>query len=269
MRKFWLPLLLPFYAASAWAAEAPATDVALGNDAIYQKSLAALTILFVVAVLLESAFAVIFNWRVFLAYFSTRGIKTIIMIVASLIVVSTFDLDVVASLVATYTTPAGQTPVVDSRPVSMFITALILAGGSAGVYNIMYALGYRNDRREQEMEKTPTTGKAWVAVRVVNKAGARDIFVRIKRGNAAGGGSPAPIAGTVGGQRQSLKELLFRNPDRFPQNGGYTVDSGFEYTISVTAVGPDGDLVAMGETFVFADRAIVDFTAELKLKPVA
>jgi hypothetical protein len=54
------------------------------DDSIYGKSGAALTMLFVIAVLLESAFAVIFEWRVFLAYFSVRGIKPIIMIAASL-----------------------------------------------------------------------------------------------------------------------------------------------------------------------------------------
>ena len=221
--------------------------------------------MFVVAVLLESAFSIIFNWRVFLTYFDTRGVKTIIMIVVSLIVVIAFNLDVVASLVAAYT-QVGDAPVaVDSRPVSKFITALILAGGSAGVYNIMYALGYRNDRREQEMAKTPTSGKAWVSVRVLRVAGARDVFVKIKRVGAPGDTSPAPIAGTIGGERPSLGELLFRNPDRFPQNGGYTVEPGVVYNIAVTGKTADGDeLQAMGEDYVFADRAIVDFRVVLQ-----
>ncbi len=44
----------------------PTNPLALDDNAIYRRSLAALTMLFVVAVLLESAFSVIFNWRVFL-----------------------------------------------------------------------------------------------------------------------------------------------------------------------------------------------------------
>src|SRR6516225_10013948 len=57
------------------------------SDTVYSTSLSVLTMLFVVALLLESAFSTIFNWRVFLTYFSTRGVKTIIMIVISLIIV--------------------------------------------------------------------------------------------------------------------------------------------------------------------------------------
>src|SRR6516164_453340 len=57
------------------------------SDMVYSSSVSVLTMLFVVALLLESAFSVIFNWRVFLTYFSTRGVKTIIMITISLIIV--------------------------------------------------------------------------------------------------------------------------------------------------------------------------------------
>lgn len=66
-------------------AEAAKSEVALGKNALYEKSLAALTMLLVLAVLLENAFSVIFNWRVFLTYFSLRGVKTIVMVTVSLI----------------------------------------------------------------------------------------------------------------------------------------------------------------------------------------
>ena len=45
------------------------------------------------AVLLENAFSIIFNWRVFLTYFSLRGMKTLVMIIVSFIVVAVFNID--------------------------------------------------------------------------------------------------------------------------------------------------------------------------------
>src|SRR5262245_36833597 len=72
------PAAAPKAAEPAKPAKAPANELALGSDAIYKSSLAALTMLFVVAVLVESALNPIFNWRVFLTYFSSTGVKTII-----------------------------------------------------------------------------------------------------------------------------------------------------------------------------------------------
>ena len=133
------------------------SPVALDNTEIYKESLAALTMLFVVAVLLESAFALIFNWRVFLAYFSRSGVKTIVMIGVSLVVVKGFNLDIVSSLLAAY-----QRSPQPSGFWSQFITALGRRG-SAGVYNIMYTLGYRKEKPESEISPRPPADKAWVA----------------------------------------------------------------------------------------------------------
>ncbi len=84
-----IPLCLGI-AGTAWAADDAAQALGLSNE-VYTASAKALTMLFVTAVVLESAFAVIFNWRVFLAYFDTRGLKTIVMIVISTIVVFLFQ----------------------------------------------------------------------------------------------------------------------------------------------------------------------------------
>jgi hypothetical protein len=210
------------------AAEKKKTEeakVGIDNDSIYRKSGAALTMLFVIAVLLENAFAVIFDWRVFLAYFSVRGIKTIIMILASIAVVHGFDLDILANLIASYKTPEGGTPIEPATitgPVSKFITALILAGGSAGVNRIMSALGFRNERREEDVVPKPPNKKAWIAVRVTGLAAkAKAIQVRIKEIPAAEvQNAPDPIAGVIGVQRVRLSTLILRDANRFPQNGG-------------------------------------------------
>ncbi|NJO37350.1 MAG: hypothetical protein HC871_06670, partial [Rhizobiales bacterium] len=135
----------------AWAQDA--NPLALGDEAIYGKSLAALTILLVLAILIENALAVIFNWRVFLTYFSLRGIRTPIMIAVAFVVARLFEIDLVAALMAAYGSPNA-----DSGPVSMFLTALILGGGSSSVNNIMVALGLRERARADAIApKAPPT----------------------------------------------------------------------------------------------------------------
>jgi hypothetical protein len=248
----------------------PANPLALDSPSIYQRSLAALTMLFVIAVLLENAFATIFNWRVFLTYFYLAGVKTIVMVAISLIVVNVFNIDVLANLIAVYKTPAGEaiTPSAVAHEfgyVSKFVTALILAGGSTGVNNIMRALGYRNDQREQEAVQRPPPDKAWVAVKVKRTRAVGTIQVRIgKVTPPAGAQTPTAIAGTIGSSLPSLKELLLRNLNRYPQNGGHTVDPDTPYHIVVE--GKDGQnqpLSAIEGDYVFARGAIVNFEATL------
>jgi hypothetical protein len=230
--------------------------------------------LFVVALLLESAFSTIFNWRVFLTYFSTRGVKTIIMIVISFIVVYVFDFDAIASLIAAFKLPAqlaaGDTKdaalaklvAEQTGAVSKFVTSLILAGGSAGIYNLMVALGFRS-QREAEVDPKPPVGQAWVAVRVrrVNAVGPVNVVVAEQAQMPAG---LLQIAGSIRFTRPSLKELLLRNVDRFPQNGGYVVAPNKAYVIKVEGHDGRGAAIStLGGTYAFAERAIVDFEVEL------
>jgi hypothetical protein len=254
-------------AADKAAAEKPP---ALNNDALYSKSLAALTMLFVVAVLLENAFAVIFNWRVFLAYFSLPGVKTIIMIVVSWLIVNTFGIDVMASLIAAYKSPAtgpAMDPATISGPASRFITALILAGGSAGVNRIMVALGFRSLRTQEDVVPRPPQNRAWVAVLLKRSQAIGDVFVQIQEiGPAAGAANaPAPIAGIIQDKRSQLSGLLFRQKNRFPPNGGHTVSTGTIYSITVNGIDNQGHQVTanVNERYVFAPGAIVDIEVAL------
>lgn len=261
MRLPYIILLTGFSALTisgmAAAETTPAVDLRDSN--IYADSLAALTMLFVIAVLLENAFATIFNWRVFLTYFSSRGVKTIIMVAIAYALVRIFDLDIVAALIAAY--QKGAVSATEWQFPSQLITALILAGGSAGVYNIMYALGYRNERREQELAATPPDDKAWVAFRVNRVKAAGDVVVKIKENGQAAATAPAPIAGTIGFRTPSLRELLLRNRNRFPENGGYTLKANTVYAIAIEAKDGTGQPLPdpLNKEFVFAPRAIVDF----------
>jgi hypothetical protein len=231
-------------------------DTNATDSKVYAESLAALTKLFVLAVLLESALSIIFNWRVFLTYFSLRGVKTIIMVAVSYVFVRWFHIDIVADLIHAY---QPLSPRMSGLPTEL-ITALILAGGSTGVYNIMRGLGYRSGDRQEEISPQPPQDKAWIAVWAKRKDAVGEIFVTVREIRDATAKSPSPIAGVIGGRRPSLRELLLRNLDRFPQNGGYTVTPNVIYEIAVTAQDRNGDpLTRLGKQYVFAKGAIVDF----------
>ena len=249
-------------AATSLAIAGPDPTTSSAPSAPYEKYFEQLTGLFVMAVLLENAFALIFNWRVFLAYFSRTGTKTVVMFAVSLLVVWVLDVDIVAKLVSAYN---GELQ--PSRILSKCITALILAGGSAGVSNIMRALGFRSENRETELNAKAPEDQAWVAVQVTRKNAVGDFQVKIKEiGSAASlPNAPAPIAGTIRAKRPSLLSLIARGSNRFPQNGGYVLKPNVVYEITVE--GTDANktpLTALNETtLVFAPRAIVDFTVSL------
>ena len=247
--------------------QTPDNPVALNNGAIYSNSAAALTMLFVVAVLLENAFSVMFNWSVFLAYFSLPGVKTIIMVVASWIIVSMFHIDVMASLIAAYqSTKDHAVPPISGAP-SQFITALILAGGSASVNRIMVALGFRSLRTQEDVLPRPPQNRAWVAVILKRSQAVGDVFVQIQEiGPVAGiANAPAPIAGIIRDKRSQLSGLLFRQKNRFPRNGGHTVSTGIIYSITVSGVDNQHHQLTANanERFVLAPGAIVDIEVTL------
>ena len=254
---------------AAGGTTSPATSPAprnplVNNTQLYSASMAALTELFVIAVLLENAFAVVFNWRVFLTYFSLRGVKTVIMVVSSVLIVWSFNIDVMAKLIAAYNSSPGAPVTPASTPFTLFITALILAGGSSGVNKIMTSLGFRSDR-QGEIAPTPPLNKAWVSIRVKRNQANSEVLVKIKEIGPADANSPGPIAGIVAFKRPSLAGLLFPDVNRFPENGGHTVSPGVVYSISVESKDSQGNnITALGaEQYVFAPGAIVDLTVTL------
>jgi hypothetical protein len=242
----------------------PANNPLVNNSQLYSASMAALTMLFVIAVLLENALAVIFNWRVFLTYFSLRGVKTIVMVGVSLLIVWQFRIDVMANLIAVYQSSSSAPVKPTSNPFTLFITALILAGGSAGINRIMVALGFRGDRQE-EIAPKPPANKAWISVRISRKEATSQVLVRVREIGPADANSPSPIAGEVAFKRPPLAGLLFPDVNRFPANGGYTLLPNVVYSISVESKDNEGNnLIALNaQNYVFAPSAIVDFFVTL------
>jgi len=253
-----------FPAAGAALAQSPQENpawVALGDNAIYSNSLRALVILLVLAVLIESALAVIFNWRLYLALFYSRGVKTLVMIAVSALVVWSFDLDIVHTLLGVYGFPS------ESGTLSRLLTALILAGGSSGVYRVLVALGYREAKAPEEVRPTPKKTKAWISVKVTRKRAVGPIYVRIKDDGAITSASPANLAGVIvpEGFWRTVWSVFFLDRDRFPQAGGYELDVGRQYTLDVAATDSQGVgiPVDINGSYTFADGAVINLNVTL------
>jgi len=187
--------------------------------------------------------------------------------VASWIIVRAFHIDVMASLIAAYQSTKDHAVPPASGVPSQFITALILAGGSAGVNRIMVALGFRSLRSQEDVVPRPPQNRAWVAVLLKRSQAVGDVFVQIQEiGPAAGvANAPAPIAGIIRDKRSQISGLLFRQKNRFPPNGGHTVSTGTIYSITINAIDNQGHQLTANanERYVFAPGAIVDIEVTL------
>ncbi|MBN8422172.1 MAG: hypothetical protein J0L73_24875 [Verrucomicrobia bacterium] len=252
--------------ASGPAAQNPLT---LDNETIYQASLEALTKLFVVAVLLESGLALLFNWPIFLTTLNRRTWRPVIMFIAALILVWGFDLDIMAQLIAIYNSSPAKDATVTGFPalVSTLISASVLAGGSAGVFNIMAAMGFRSAHERDSAPTPPGAEHAWVSIRLTGFGGTQEnVKVNIEQTADAGQNPPAATAGTITPGGPNWRDQLRPLKNRFPPVAGYTVEAGKFYKIQVmvktpvTAENPRGekDLLKDRGIYKFAPRAIVD-----------
>ena len=151
---------------AAFITVTPARDVpTLTNDSIYEQSFKALFVLLIIATILESGLAVVFNWRPFVLLFDQRGMKTLVSILFAIVFVNLFDLDLVTRLINIYT---GST-----RPVTatgLFVTALVIAGGSSGVNRLLVAFNFRSVKTAEQIAPKPPPTQAWVAVKLVVNA---------------------------------------------------------------------------------------------------
>jgi hypothetical protein len=233
-----------------------------------QRSFTILLTAFVLATLLESAFALLFNWRLFQEYFVGRAWRTPIMFVGALLVVRHFDLDVVSDLLAAYDPRVVRTAS-SSTWLTSVLTAMILAGGSVGVNRILVALGFRSQIRP-DLEQPLNQNQAWISIRVRDKQGNRKFQVAVDEVDPAPSPEPPTTVGLVGGRPpRDIRDFLFPNRLRIPRSGGLTVDPGKTYRITIVDRSANGKTydalgreVAQGPPaalFRFAPRSIVDF----------
>jgi len=191
-----------------------------GSEKVYAEAFKALFVLFVVALLLESGLAVLFNWRPFLVTFDGRGMKTVMSVFVAYVFVVHFKLDIVTRLVNVY---SEASPPFENGFVGRALTALIIAGGSAAVNNLLVALGFRSVRTAEQVTPKPPPTVGWISVTLDRKKAIGPVDVLI--GDPNGG---TPVGGTIhgGAPRWKLLRLFLRDPSRFPMSGGFAVPAG-------------------------------------------
>lgn len=135
-------ILSLFYFETAKAQDAVKGDVSL--DLVGDALLAFL----VLSIVFEVALTPIFNWRIFLKHFESKGWKTPITVGLAFIVFWSYELDVVRDLLVALGYSATKTVG------GQILTALLIAGGSDGVFRIFAKLNIRDpaDRARRTAE---------------------------------------------------------------------------------------------------------------------
>lgn len=189
-----------------------------GSDETYDASLKALFILFILAIVVESGLQLVFRWRPYLRFFNTSGTNALIAFAFSWFFVVFFELDIASRLVNAY---LGVSSGFDNSTVGYILTAMIIAGGSAGVHRVFRAFGIRPLGPPSDVAGPTDETTAWISVTISRDKAVGPITVLY--------GEPGQeaVVGTVNGtsDRSWLSNLFLRNLGRFPQSGGYRVNA--------------------------------------------
>ena len=215
----------------------------LAEGATYTKSFKALFALFILAVLVKSALAVLFRWRPYLNSVNSRGANALIAVGVSAILVFTFQLDITTRLVNLYT---GSNFSIGFM--GMLLTAFIIAGGSAGVNTLFRSLGFREIVRPEAEEQKPPPTKAWLAVihKKGDTAGPVDVVI-VEDEKELVARSIKPSIGNGWFARN-----FRRDPGRFPAGGGHVLTPGNGDTPSTcerSTIKDDERLILRSETW--------------------
>jgi hypothetical protein len=265
---------------SARNVSAPAPDTPPPPAQVEQGIIAAVTrtlfLLFALAVVLESALAILFNWRPFVETFNSRAVKPVVSLAVSYFFISKFSLDLVTALVNAAT--SASTPV---SPEGLLLTSMVVAGGSAAVNNMLVSLGVRQARTPETVTPKPPKDKAWIAVRLNRKAAVGGVGVFIGAGTVGKPGTPAdpatntpavaavpavlpPVAGIIGGTSTPALRYILSDRGRFPGFGGHAVAPNTETLVVLQGRDQAGALLEVSwGPFKLADGAIVDLDLSL------
>jgi len=217
-------------------------------------------VLFMLAVVLESALALVFNWRPFVETFNSRAVRPIVSFLVAYIFVNMFDLDLMTTIVnASVPTSPPRPPGTTGR----VLTAMVLAGGSAAVNNVLVGLGFRQRRTPESITPKPPPDKAWIAVRIVrqNVVGPVNVFLGPP---PTGGEKHPPIVTVIQGTSHPKLRYFLNDRGRFPGSGGYTVRADSVVQVDVVGVDPSNQEISKtwGPHKVAGD-AIIDLDFEM------
>jgi hypothetical protein len=144
--KTWLigmVLLLVVGASPLFGQDTPSTPNVLPSTELEQVGRVLLVFL-VLSVVFEVALTPIFNWRVFLARFEGKGVKTPVAVILAFIVFWGYGLDIISDLLVALNYKAERSFG------GQVLTALLIAGGSDGVFRIFTKLNIRDPEARKE-----------------------------------------------------------------------------------------------------------------------
>lgn len=236
---------------------------------------------FGVVVLFESGFGLLFQWRLFREFLPVAGWRAPIMFVVSAVLTYSFPaLDVFHRAVSAFAGETVATPAGDWSA-TWLISAAILAGGSAGMMRIFEQLGIRSAPTEPAPPAIDQS-KAWLSLRVTGPMkDLKAVLVKIEPVPDATA-VHAGIAGTLRNEdfKTRFQRVMGRDLRRFPPSGGYLVEAGKPYKITLAyppqvAIGGQAetrvldvfshvvDITKGPEAISFAPRAVVDLIVDL------
>jgi hypothetical protein len=223
----------------------------LNDTQFYSSSFKALFALFIIAIITESGLALLFNWRPYLNRFDGKAANPLVALLFSLLLVWLFDLDIATSLMNTY----SGTKLPANVP-GMVLTAMIIAGGSAGVNKVFQAFGFRTPASQQPAAPKPPPTQAWLSATLRREKADGNVDVLI------GPTGHQQAAGSITGAGSRLPWLswLLRNKARYPQSGGHVIPPGTPIEVSLVGVDSNKQPIrsATWGPYELAAGAIVD-----------
>ncbi|SHJ95606.1 hypothetical protein SAMN02745216_02600 [Desulfatibacillum alkenivorans DSM 16219] len=140
-----------------------------------------LALFLVLSLIFETAMTPIFNWTYFARFCEGKGVKTPLVIILAYAIFSKYNLDIIANSVQAFTTYEG------TFWGGKILSAMLIAGGSDGIFRIFTKLGIRNP--QERKDKSESVRRQAQEAKAVEEA---------KKAEAAKGGAQAPKPGTPG-----------------------------------------------------------------------
>jgi len=152
-----LSLLIIFTSLAFAADPATPTTAASTPDGAIGDAFNILVKLALLSVVVEVAFTTLFTWKWYLIYLHDKGWKVPIVVVTTFLLCKDLNLDIFGQLVEVL---FGKSP---NTNLGLFLTSLLLAGGSSSFYTLFTKLNIRNPteveerarRLREEMEAKP------------------------------------------------------------------------------------------------------------------
>ena len=263
------------------------SDQAIANDlpqpppSDWDRLSGVLLQLLAVVLVVESALAALFQWRVYRMAFNARAMKTPIMFFIGLLIVLSAGYDpmdlILRTVMATAPTSGTMRSIITSG-----LSALIIAGGSAGIFALLKRLGLRapEDMAEQEAQSKLGSDQAWLSIRATGAPVGVPIQIGIQElATPDSAQTPyffdhaqqPPLAGTIDsrGFGERLSAAFTADAQRFPSYGGRKVAAGKDYRITATWQ-TEGQVRSVGVfRGQFASRAVIDLAVDVSQAPPA